>query len=93
MYPHLEEAQKGLVGMSLMSESHWKGSISKRSKELGAHNVVQNLTIFTPRIEIDIVECISWLNGSFLGGDDRGFLKEGVENFLIAPTSPLTLPT
>ncbi len=33
---------------------------------------------FKPRLESGIFKCISWINGSFLGGDNRGFLKEGV---------------
>ncbi len=33
------------------------------------------------------------MNGSFLKDDDRGFLKEGVETYLILPVSPLDSPT
>jgi hypothetical protein len=33
--------------------------------------------------------CISWLNSSCFGGDDRGFLKEVVKAYLMAPMSPL----
>jgi hypothetical protein len=29
----------------------------------------------------------------FLGGDDRGVLKEGVKTYLMAPMAPLNLPT
>jgi hypothetical protein len=37
---------------------------------------------FKPRLKRGIFKCISWLNGSFFGGDDRGFLKEGVKTYL-----------
>ncbi len=30
---------------------------------------------FKPRLKSSIFKCISWLNGSFFGGDNRGFLK------------------
>jgi hypothetical protein len=33
---------------------------------------------FKPRLQSGIFECISWLNGSFFGGVDLGFLKAGV---------------
>ncbi len=45
--------------------------------------------IFKPRFESGIFKCISWPNGSFFGGDDWRFLKEGVKNYLMAPMSPL----
>jgi hypothetical protein len=60
-------------------------SISKRIEELRLHNLVLNLTYFKPRLESGIFKCISWLNGSVFGGDDRGFLKEGVKTYLMAP--------
>jgi hypothetical protein len=44
---------------------------------------------FKPRFKSSIFKSISWLNGSFSGGDDRGFLKEGVRTCLVAPMSPL----
>ncbi len=48
---------------------------------------------FNPQLKSCIFECISWLNGSFFVGDDRGILKEGVKTFLMAPMSPLNSPT
>ncbi len=53
-------------------------SISKRSEELSRYNLVQNLTIKS-LLESSTFKCISWLNGSFFGGDDRNFLKEEVK--------------
>jgi hypothetical protein len=37
-----------------------------------------------PRLKSGIFKCISWLNGSFLGGDHQGFLKEEVKTNLMA---------
>jgi hypothetical protein len=49
---------------------------------------------FKPRLESGIFKCISWLNDSFFESDDRGFLKEGVKTYLMAPISPrLNSPT
>jgi hypothetical protein len=67
-------------------------SISQRSEELRLYNLILNLTISNPRLESGIFKCISWLNGSFFGGDDRGFLKEGVKTYQMAPMSPLNSP-
>ncbi len=53
---------------------------------LGFHN-------FKPRLQSSIFKCISWLNGSFFGGDDWGISKEGVKTYLMAPMSPLNKPT
>jgi hypothetical protein len=47
---------------------------------------------FKPRLKSGIFKCISWLNGSFFGCDDPGFLKERVKTYLIAPRSPLNSP-
>jgi hypothetical protein len=44
---------------------------------------------FKPRLKSGIFKCISWLNGSSLGGNDLGFLKEGVKTYQMAPMSPL----
>ncbi len=44
---------------------------------------------FKPWLESNIFKCISCLNGLFFGGDVRGFLKEGVRTYLMAPMSPL----
>jgi hypothetical protein len=43
---------------------------------------------FNPRLKSGIFKCISWLNGSFFGGDDWSFLKEALNTCLIAPISP-----
>jgi hypothetical protein len=37
-------------------------------------------------------KCISWLNGSFLEGDE-GFLKEGANTYLMALISPFNSST
>ncbi len=49
--------------------------------------------IFKPRFKNDIFKCISWLNGSFFEGNDRGFLKEEVKAYLMVPLSPINSPT
>jgi hypothetical protein len=51
-------------------------SISQRSEELRLYSLVKNLTISKPGLKSDIFNCISLLNGSFFGGDDRGFPNE-----------------
>jgi hypothetical protein len=48
---------------------------------------------FKPRLKSSIFKCISWMNSSFFGGDDRGFLKEEVNTNLMASMSPLNSPT
>jgi hypothetical protein len=45
-----------------------------------------------PMLNSGIFKCISWLNGSFFGGDDWGFVKKGVKAYSMAPISPLLLP-
>ncbi len=37
---------------------------------------------YKPRLKIGIFKCISWLNVSFFGGDDRGILLEEFELWL-----------
>ncbi len=44
---------------------------------------------FKPRLKNCIFKCISWVNCSFMGGDDRGFLKEWITTYLMAFISPL----
>jgi hypothetical protein len=44
--------------------------------------------ILKPLLKCSILKCISWLNGSFFGGEHRGFLKEGVKTYQTAPMSP-----
>jgi hypothetical protein len=48
---------------------------------------------FKPWLKSSIFKYISWLNGSLFGDADRGFLKEGVKIYLLAPLSPLNSPT
>jgi hypothetical protein len=36
---------------------------------------------------------MSWQNGSSIGGDDQGFLKDGGNTSQMAPMSPLNLPS
>ncbi len=49
--------------------------------------------IFKPLLKCSIFNCISWLNGSFFGGEHRGILKEVVKTYRMAPVSPLNSPT
>ncbi len=55
-------------------------SISQRSEELRLYILQPGLGFdnFKPRLKTGIFKCITWLDGSLFGGDDRGFLKEGV---------------
>ncbi len=46
---------------------------------------------FKSRLQSGIFRCISWLNSSFFRGGDRGFLKEEVKTYLMAPMLPLKL--
>jgi hypothetical protein len=39
------------------------------------------------RLKSCIFKSISWLYGLFFGVDDRGFVQEGVKNYLMAPMS------
>jgi hypothetical protein len=58
-------------------------TISGRNEELKPCNLVYILNNFKPRFKSCIFNCIFSLNGSFLGGDDWGFLKEVVETNLM----------
>jgi hypothetical protein len=75
-----------------MSESHWWYLSHKEGRaETLQHGLeFDNLK---PLLKSCIFKSISWLNGSFFGGDDRGFLKEGVKTYLMTPISPLNPPT
>ncbi len=68
--------------MNSMSESHWLNLSYKNSEELRLYDVGLELDNFEPRLISGIFKCITWLIGSFLGGDDRGFLKEGVKTYI-----------
>jgi hypothetical protein len=57
-------------------------SISQRSEELRLQPGSE-FDKFKTRLRSRIFKCISWLNGSFLGGYDRSFVKEGVKTYLI----------
>ncbi len=46
-----------------------------------------------PWLKCGIFNCISWLNGSFFGGDDRSFLREGVKTYETVPMSLLKSTT
>jgi hypothetical protein len=45
---------------------------------------------FKPRVKRCIFKCMSWLNDSFFGDDDRAFLKEGVKVYILASMASLT---
>jgi hypothetical protein len=66
-------------------------SISQRSEELGLSNLVQNFTISNPGLK---AVCSKASPGCslFLRSDDWGFLKEGVNAYILAPMTPLHLP-
>jgi hypothetical protein len=67
-------------------------SISQRSEALRRHDL--GFGNFKPQLKSGIFKCISWLNGSFFfGGDDEGFLKEGVKTYQMTPMPPLNSPT
>jgi hypothetical protein len=68
-------------------------SILQRSEELRLYILWFRNGHFKPRLESGIFKCISWLNGSFFGGEDQSFLKQGVKTYLMAPTSPLNYLT
>jgi hypothetical protein len=48
---------------------------------------------FKTRLKSSVFKCISWLNGLLIiECDDRGFLKNGVKTYQMAPKSPLKSP-
>ncbi len=72
-----------------MSESHWWYRFHKEVKSWGSTTWFRIW-----QFQSIIFKCISWLNGSYfwgVNGDDRGFLKEGVENYLMVPTKTCQL--
>ncbi len=68
---------KTLIWMSVMSKSRWWYLFRKEVKSWDLTTWFRNWQFQTPAWSV-IFKCISRLNGSFLG-DDRGFVKEGVE--------------
>ncbi len=64
---------------------------SQKSEELIFYNLVLDYDNFKPGLESGIFKCTSWLNGSFFGGDDRGFLKDGVKTYQMSPMSPIKI--
>ncbi len=54
-------------------------SISQRSEELRLYNMVWNLTISNPGLKAVSSNASPGWTVCFFGGDDRGFLKEGVK--------------
>ncbi len=48
---------------------------------------------FKSRFVSGIFKRISWLNSSIFGGDDGGFLKEGVKTYQMQPMSSQVLVT
>ncbi len=63
-------------------------SYSAISEGLELHSEIQNVTISDGTLNASF-DYISWLNGSFFNGDDRGILKEEVKPNLMAQSSPL----
>jgi hypothetical protein len=64
-------------------------SISQGSEEQRLLQSGFEFDSFKPRLRSGVFKCISisWLNISFFGDDDRGFLKEGVKDHVMAPLS------
>ncbi len=93
--PGIRSRKKALIQLSFMSKSHRTiGSIyfTKRWRAKTLTSILE-FDNFKPRLKSSILKYISGLNGSFLRGDDRRYLKEGVKTFLMAPMSPLDYPT
>ncbi len=72
--PGIRSWKKALIWMSSMSESHWCIYFTKKWRA-GTLQPGLEFDNFKPRLESGTLKCISWLNGSFLGDDDRGFLR------------------
>jgi hypothetical protein len=89
-----KKLSKALIWMSSLSESHWWYRIYV-TKKWRAATLQPGLEFddFKPRLESGIFKCISWLNGSYFGRANQGFLKEGVKAYLKAQMSPLDSPT
>ncbi len=83
---------KTLIWKSLASESHWWYLLHKEVKSWDStiwFRIWQNQTPGLKAVSSKF-KCI-YTGGtvSFLGGDDQGFLWEGVMTYLMAPLSPL----
>ncbi len=76
--------------MKLMSESHGWYPFHKEMKSW-ALQLGLEFDNFKPRLKGYILNAISAWMFRFLGGDDQGFLKEGVKTHLMAPMSTLFL--
>jgi hypothetical protein len=70
------------IGDIYLTET-WRPDALHRGLEIGKSQ---------PRSKVGNFERMSWLNGSFFGVAHRGFLKEGVKTYLMAPMSPLNSP-
>jgi hypothetical protein len=64
-----QEAEKSTYLIELDARKPLVVSISQRSEELIFYNLVL-FDNFKPRIKSSIVKSISWLNGSFFGGEN-----------------------
>ncbi len=69
---------------SICSTKKWKAETPQPALEIDT---------FKPWLQSGNFKCISLLNGSFFGGDDRGFLKERIKTYLMALMSPPNSPT
>ncbi len=80
------------IWLSSMTKSHWCYLFHKEVKT----EILQPLLEFDnfkPLIKCGIFNCIFWLNGPFLRGDYRGFVKDEVKICLMALLSPLKSPS
>ncbi len=88
----INSQKKMLIWISSMSASHWWHLFHKNVKtwdSISWFKIVKS----QPRCKVGNFECMSWRNSFFSGVGHRGFLKEGVNTYLMAPISSLISPT
>ncbi len=88
-----EEAKKSTYLNELDVRKPLVVSIAQGKEEVRLYNSGLEFDNIKSRLKSSIFKCISWLIGSFFGGDDRGFLKEMVRTYLMTPMSPHNSPT
>ncbi len=67
-------------------------SVLRRHEKLQLHDMVEDLAISNTGLNMAFSKACPGWTVRLLGGDDRGFLKEGVMTYQMALMLPLNLP-
>jgi hypothetical protein len=90
-----QKAEKALIWTSPMSECHWSWCSIYFTEKWRAEPLQPGLEFDNVKLLVEgsIFNASSGQTVSSLGGNDRGFLKDGVKNYPTAPMPLLNSPT